>query len=314
LYIGLLSCIQGPSVRRVSILAILETLGTFALACFAVFVRLDAVPAEQRSKFPRPVVAVSEFFGAQIIWIPIALASAILILRIASIFAARHAFRRSVLEEALNVLVSQCGGASRKNRITLFRCVSGRRAFCGSYWRMGLKAFSEEYRPMRRLLKKVEWGAKYLQVYARSQDAKNRLSPIIFRVSDYPEKCEGMAGVVWSEQGACKGSLPKLVETDVRLLRSSTLEQIQAKAASSRVRKYVSQTNLNSTELVHAVRSFSRHFMGQIVHTPQRRDWGVLLLDSEEEECPFDESEDGGALGRVFRTQAETIGQILRTE
>ncbi len=222
-------------------------------------------------------------------------------------------FRKKTIQGVLDVLAAECGGRAKVNRVTLFKRVSGFTAFWVGIWRLRWRYWLPEKRRRLKALWRIEWAADYLYVYVRSSSAKGRRSTAAFRVSDREHECEGVAGQVWEWDSYFLPNLPRIRDTHRAIIRAKTLDGILQRNANDRLRQYVEATRIKSTEQLRATETFSRHFMGQTVHTPKKPEWGVLLLDSSEDECPFPHNEDqGGQLGRIFRTHGDALGHVIQ--
>lgn len=222
-------------------------------------------------------------------------------------------YRKETVQRFLDVLVGQCHGRARNNRVTLFKRVSGFRAFWTGVWRLRWLLWRKSKRSKLRALWRIEWTAEYLMVYVRSSGSKGPNSTAAFRVSDLPGECEGIAGLVWLEDFLVRPNLSKLTEDDRKQIRALTMDQILRLGGNNRLRRYVEATGIKDIHQLRAIESFARHFMGSTVHGKGGRLWGVLLLDSDENDCPFSLAEpNGGAMGRLFSTQAETLSNVLR--
>lgn len=196
-------------------------------------------------------------------------------------FARRHAARpflqRTLDEYASRYFPKQ---SERKNRLTIFKETSGWTAML--YGFVGLRAFRS--RATFRRICALRPGRKYLGVYVRSSEARNKKSFTMLRISDASDGCEGMAGHVWENGSCCVVDLPALTQVEVgKVARLSDL------APGHPVRVYAESTNLGRDEkliALKAVRFPARHFIGELIRRPDGQRWGVLLLDSEDPDCP----------------------------
>jgi hypothetical protein len=250
---------------------------------------------------------------------PYAIAVAVIVLlilaavQVVQAIAGGPTFRKHTIRGILDVLVGECGGRAKANRVTLFKKASGFRVFCTGIWRLRWRLWARSKRPKLRSLWRIQWAADYLYVYARSTGAKSQRSTAAFRVSDREPECEGVAGQVWEWDFYVLADLPRIRDTHRKLIRSLSLDEILRRRANDRLRRYVEAVRIEETDQLRAIETFSRHFMGQTVHAPGHPEWGVLLLDSSEETCPFSPQEqDGGSLGRIFRTHAEALGHVVK--
>lgn len=222
-------------------------------------------------------------------------------------------FRKETIQNVLDVLVSQCEGKERENRITLFKSGRGWEVWLRAVWRLKWDWFSDEKRNKRLALRSIKLFSDYLYVYVRSKQARHPLSTAAFRISDRRELCQGMAGRAWDEKAfICVPNLPEIKQSDRNKIRTMTVEEILRLPGTTRLRKYVEATGIRDTLQLRGVESFARHFMGHDVRRVDGEPWGVLLLDSDREKCPFSPTGDGGELGAQFRTQAVVLGNLVK--
>ncbi len=215
-------------------------------------------------------------------------------------FAERHKFKPA-LERLVNGYSHvQFPGRERQNRVTLFKRTSGAT--------LKLRGFTELWRlltePGRaKYLWGLDWRSDYLAVYVRAKGARNRRSPIAWRVSDDPEGCHGVAGMIWDEAGMVDLTLDAV--PDVKQV--ATIRSIGALPPDDQTRKYLEGSNVRSIASVRSMKNFGRHFCGTIIRAGGHP-WGVLLIDSTEDVCCFGpDSVPRDELGRL----AVTIGQVL---
>jgi hypothetical protein len=189
---------------------------------------------------------------------------------------------------------------TKKNRITLFKATNGWRVFVFGT----LKLLFMDKRHKWKALRRVRLRRTYLGVYVRPAAVRNHSSCTAFEVSDDPRDCEGVAGVVW-EEGLCLiRELSPLDRDEVRSFKS--WEDVPV---GHRIREYAEATNISSLALLQSMDHFARHFMGTVIRRADGTNWGVLLLDSEERECPF--PLDGGNFKVRFDDCARIIGKIV---
>jgi hypothetical protein len=168
---------------------------------------------------------------------------------------------------------------ARNNRITLFKLTGGWRTL---FWSIVKLPFSKSHK-WRALLRLSLIRGKYVGVYLRSQDSRGKNSVAAFRVSDDPKECEGVAGLIWDKAGQVMiPDLPLLDRDAIRALPDSP-----ELGQNSPIKQYVSSTNISDFRILKACDSLARHFYGTLIRKPDGTPWGVLLLDSTEEQCPF---------------------------
>lgn len=230
---------------------------------------------------------------------------------------ARPSFRQDTIRSLLDVLSGQCLGQKRRNRITLFKRTKGCVVFMICLWRLRWMPWRKSKRAKFKSLLRIDPTGDYLYAYVRSTDAKGPRSTAFFQISDTGGMVsEGYAGHVWEWEFAFIPSLPKLTDAEQAKLKELTLEEILALNPSTKLNQYVRGARIPDTERMRAMGSYPRHFMGHMIYVvgSKSRRWGVLLLDSEEDSCPFSpvDANNAGPMGDMFKAQAESIGHVLR--
>jgi hypothetical protein len=191
---------------------------------------------------------------------------------------------------------------SRKNRLTLFRAVPGWRAYLLALRRLPLLGKRHKWKALWR----TKFGDTYLVVFLRASDSRSPKSAVALRVSDHAASCVGMAGLAWEENFCFKGNLVKPNPDEVRRLRNW-----DSVPATHPIRQYAEETNVKDIVLLASVDNFARHFMGTLIRRADGKPWGVLLLDSEDEACPFTTNTTGGAFGQRFNALAGLLGKFV---
>ena len=228
------------------------------------------------------------------------------------VFLARPAFRRKAIQGVLDVLVSECKGNPRNNRVTVFKKAPGWKVWWICWWRLKGRFWTEEEQRKLEAVRNIKWTADYLYVYVRSSQSRRQLSTVAFLVSDNVRNMsQGVAGQVWEEGAAFLPNLDSLKETDRDNARKCSVEEISKKKGPDRLKRYVATTWIKDSVQLRSFDTFARHFMGQVIQVPGVGPWGVLLLDSEEYDCPFPDVDEGGSFGEKFRVQTNTLGNIL---
>lgn len=217
----------------------------------------------------------------------------------------RHRAKK-LLQDMLNDLSKVLVGADgRNNRITLFKLTSGWRTILWSAVKLPMFSKVHKWRAVLRLRPR----RRYVGVYLRSQDSRGRNSATAFRVSDDPQECEGVAGLIWDR--AAQVMIPNLPRMDRDAVRR--VENCAQLAAEDPIRKYVEATNISDIRLLRACDNFGRHFYGTLIRKSDGAPWGILLLDSVQEVCPFmtngTPSQD---FVQRFNDYARLIGMVVR--
>ena len=241
-----------------------------------------------------------------------AAAAALAIFQFLQAIFARPAFRRKAVQQTLDVLVERCSGSPRKNRVTVFKKAKGWQIICIGLWRLRGNYWSKEKRYKAAALLSLNWMWDYLYVYVRSSRGRRQASTAAFLISDdFPNAWSGVAGRVWEEGFLILPDLPRIQATDRSNARKLELNHILQQKGNDRLKRYVTATRIIDTKQLRSIETFARHFMGETIQVDGVGVWGVLLLDSEEDTCPFPATPDGGVFGELFRVQAKTLGNIL---
>lgn len=241
----------------------------------------------------------------------IALAGLLLLAQILQATLARPAYRRQTLLEIVDNLVKELPGRAKKNRITIFRRVRGWQVLFWGTLRLLPRPWHPAKRAKFEAVRRVDPFGTYLFAYLRSTQGRNAACVAAFRVGERERDCEGMAGRAWEEGFFALPDLERLRSSDRSRIADATVEEVLQR--NDRLRRYVELTRIQDTTQLRSFQTFARHYMGHALDNGQKRPWGVILLDSDEERCPFDNrSPTGGTFGEVFRTHAESLGHLLR--
>jgi hypothetical protein len=295
------------SNRLLTIIAIV-----FGAAATVVALSLDA--CEQQAKGWLDTIALRiQPYALEISLVLLAIA---VIIQVIAAWRGPASFRRETVQSSLDHLAQQCGGKPRQNRITIFKKVSGFTALTIGLWRLKGRMWRKEKRAKLKTLLALEWFADYLMVYARSSESRQPRSTTCWRISDRAEECMGVAGLIWEEGRKAIPNLPKLHATHIAEIRKvASMEQLSQRSPNDAIRRYLDKSGNTDLTQLKTVEVFARHFFGEVIQTKDGP-WGVLLLDSEADECPFavsdDEAEGRTAFERVFATQAFALGNMLR--
>lgn len=157
----------------------------------------------------------------------------------------------------------------------------------------------------RAALEEIDRGMRYLHVYARASEARNRRSTAAWRISDRKEECEGIAGLAWEESFCVAPNLPKLGTGELSGVTSlASLDERDAR------REYAIRANVRNEVILRAMDTYARHYMATVVLV-NGKPWGVLVLDSEASECPFTANSKGGMVGKQFKAFAKQLSHVL---
>lgn len=192
---------------------------------------------------------------------------------------------------------------TRHNRLTLFKLTNGWRVWIWALIR--LPKFDKSHKWLALL--RVNPRATYLGVYLRPNGVRNRTSCAAFRVSDDPEECEGVAGLIWEQGYVILPNLPRVTRSKIR-----ELDSLQDLPADDPVYQYAEATNVRDIRVLKACDHFARHFVGSVIRKGDGTSWGVLLLDSEDDDCVFATEGDASALhAQRISDCARIIGKIV---
>lgn len=221
-----------------------------------------------------------------------------------------HRARKQTVQKILDELVRDLlNNDPRNNRCTLFVAVWGWRALFHVLARLWWQ--DEKRKVLRDSLRLIiDPFGLYLYAYVRAMRSNNDRSCAIFKV--YQNKLassEGVAGMVWAE-GFAALSVKALPTRDERKLldRFSTFDLF---AATHAVRRYATETNVARLCQLRARNHLASHFVGQVVEARDGNRWGVLLVDSLHEKCPFPGGGHDLAFKRNLRTYAQIISLLL---
>ena len=206
---------------------------------------------------------------------------------------------RKMVEDYASAMFHHDG---RRNRVTLFKSTNGWRAFI--FGMLKWSALENPYK--RRALARIIWRKTYVGVYVRPAAARHSRSATVFRVSDNAPECEGMAGLVWERGYVLLAHLPKIDRDEVRNLTAESFAKLRSDHP---IRQYASSTGIRDLRLLKSMDHFARHFLGTVIRRADGTNWGVLLLDSEADDCPF--PLDGGHFQQRFDDRARLIGAII---
>ena len=217
-------------------------------------------------------------------------------------------FRRRTIQAALDQFVNEnCTGLAKENRLTVFRQVTGFRAFFSGLRRLAFQRRGSRWKKWC-ALREIRWTSQYLTVFARTSDARGQRSTAAFAISDDADACEGVAGKAWDQGFYVACDLPRLTVEQFR-----SVSDIASLPADHPVREYAEKTHVGSIAQLHAIAHPAYHFMGSEIRVGKRL-WGVLLLDSERAARPFPDpakKKDGGEFGRKFKSCATMISHFL---
>lgn len=192
------------------------------------------------------------------------------------------------------------------NRLTLFKRTRGWSAFLWGIGKQKIFPVRENWSAFRALFK-ITWSAEYLRVYLRPQHSWNRKSAAAFRISDDPAICEGVAGLIWRQNSLVKVSGLRNIQTG-ELRDVASVDKLDE---AHPVRQYAESTNLRDIVLLRARKRFAKHFVGTVIENGSGERWGVLLLDSEDENCPLATGPTTSEYQRRFEDCALIVGKIV---
>jgi hypothetical protein len=192
------------------------------------------------------------------------------------------------------------------NRLTLFKRTRGWSAFLWGLGKQKIFPMRENWHAFRALFT-INMNADYLRVYLRPARSWNRASTAAFRISDDPNMCEGVAGLIWSQNSVVKiCDLPTLQSTQL-----FGLKKLNDLAPDDNVRKYAEATNVTKPHLLLARKRFARHFVGTVIENSAGERWGVLLLDSDDENCPLAAGSSTTEYQKRFEDCALILGKLV---
>lgn len=215
---------------------------------------------------------------------------------------AGHGFRKAQVEKFLNEIVrAQLKNEARHHRLTLFRTVRGPRAKLIAWYRLREQEDPAEKQRKREALRAIKWTGTYLYVYARASKAPSKRSGAVWQVYHNRGGSAGVAGRAWDEREV-------VIIRDLPRITPASLSNVKSLAdADSAVRQYATLTNIDDIVHIRAMRHVARHFIGIVIEKTSGEPWGVLLVDSMKDQCPFP----GGAKEKTFKKQFRDHATML---
>lgn len=227
-------------------------------------------------------------------------------------FLDRQRVTNAIVERILDGMVkNHFNDKPQVNRLTLFRTMSGWRLMPIAFIRL----FIHEDRGGKRwrsifqtLLRNP--GHTYVFPYIRAKHARHRHSCIPLRVSeeDY-ELCEGVAGHVWAH-----GWLVLSPSVTGTLNAGGTKRGFGWYKDDAKARLYAEATFIKDPKILDGMSHPANHFVGVAIQRHEGHGvWGVLLLDSIEQKCPFPKEGTKGyrSFRSHFEEDAKTLSRIL---
>lgn len=179
----------------------------------------------------------------------------------------------------MDTMMEELFEGDRQNvRITLFKDANGLRhvwIYTILVWRK-IRMWKLPWPP---------WG-KYVYVKER-QGTEFPLSKTFFYYSpETRKKCQGVAGIVrQSQEEIVVKDLPDLDEVDL-----TQIDMNKRKAANVKiVRDYMEKGHIRDFETLRRIHRPARHFYGNILQNIDGAFKGVLVIDSWQNHCPFDD-------------------------
>lgn len=127
---------------------------------------------------------------------------------------------------------------------------------------------------------------KYIYVKERRATEFQRSKTFLYYSPDTRKKCHGVAGHV-------RQSLEEIVVKDLPDLEDVDLKQLdmtkKRSADVKNVRKYMEDGHLRDIDTLKRINKLGRHFYGNILQNNQGIPRGVLVIDSWQRNCPFDD-------------------------
>jgi hypothetical protein len=218
-----------------------------------------------------------------------------------------HGFQKAKVEKFLDEIVrAQFKGVARQHRLTLFKRAGGPKAKLIAWWRVRKVEDPDDRRRKRDAAGAIRWGGTYLYVYARASRSPNKISSAVWRVYRDQSRSQGMAGKAWDEGDV-------VIARDLTKIQPDTLDRIATLGeADSMVQEYAKLANLDDIVHVRAMRHVAQHFMGVVIETERGEPWGVLLVDSMKDQCPFPKgSQQKKTFEKQFREHATMLSLLL---
>jgi hypothetical protein len=148
----------------------------------------------------------------------------------------------------------------------------------------------------------MPWDS-YLHVYIREGSFAKSFT--MFRVEeDNAVNCEGVVGRIRFEKGdsVLYSGLP-----DVSSILLSKIDLSNSRNKESKVvKEYMERGFIKNLDSLRAIHFRARHFLGSVIYKEGGLSWGVLLVDSNDEVCPFTEE-----VIKKFGIYSDVITQLV---
>ena len=163
-------------------------------------------------------------------------------------------------------------------RITIFKDASTL-VHAWIYLRLAIRNFREK---KFRLPPK----GKYICIKERRASEYERSKTFLYYSPDTRKKCHGVAGHVrQSLEEIVVKNLPDLEHVDLK-----TLDMTKKRSADVKnVRKYMENGHLRDIDALKRIHKLALHFYGNILQNEQGTPKGVLVIDSWQQKCPFED-------------------------
>jgi len=130
---------------------------------------------------------------------------------------------------------------------------------------------------------------KYICVKERQGTEFKGSKTCLYYSPETRKKCHGVAGVVrQSLEEIVVKDLPDVDQIDLSRY-SQTDIATKRTAEVKKIRKYMENGHLRDIEALKRINKLARHFYGNILQNSQGTPKGVLVIDSWQQKCPFDD-------------------------
>lgn len=183
----------------------------------------------------------------------------------------------------METIITDVFDGDRHNvRVTIFKDVSWFRVVCRYFY----EAFHHPiiwYRTEERKMPK--WG-KYLKVSKRIGTENPNSNTYFYYSPKTHRECQGIAGLVRQKQ-------VEIVKTNLPDINHIDLEKINLdnkQADTKLVKQYMEMGCINDFNTLRRLHIKARHFYGNILYNTKSEPVGVLVIDSNQNESPFDDA------------------------
>ncbi|HEY6243073.1 MAG TPA: hypothetical protein VIX17_03965 [Pyrinomonadaceae bacterium] len=152
-------------------------------------------------------------------------------------------------------------------------------------WRRLWIFLRQLYRNVRARTWKLPPRGNYIYIKERRGNEFPNSKTFLYYSPDTRKKCHGVAGLVrQSLEEIVVKNLPDLDHIDLKKLDMTNKRKDDVK----KVRRYMEESHLRDLEPLMRINKLARHIYGNILENQEGIPKGVLVIDSWQQNCPFD--------------------------